>query len=250
MNSIDYKKRDAELWNKLEEIVSAQNASLRDILSNWPAYIQRRSLPRFLAHYELFKKIIDIPGSIIDLGVYKGASFFTWANLLETFIVGDRSRKVYGFDSFAGLKPDQFDDKQDGKRDGRDGKEDWGYRASAEAVHQLAALHNEDNLLPGIERCVLIEGDVFDTVPRFIQENPGLRIALLYFDMDLYRPTVFCLKHLYPLVCKGGVVCFDEYALVPWEGETRGVEEFFGDSAPRFSKMPFAQSPGAWFIKQ
>lgn len=245
-----YAQRDEDLWQRLQNILREQGASARDILQHWPAYIQRRSLPRFLAHYELFKKILDIPGSIVELGIFRGASFFTWSNLLETFLPCDRSRKVYGFDSFEGLKPDQFEDAKDGERDGRDGKENWAYKTESSPLRQLVELHNEDNLLPGVERCVLVEGDVFDTVPDFIKANPGLRIALLYFDMDLYKPTRFCLEQFYPLVSPGGIVCFDEYALVPWEGETKAVEEYFDNNMPQLRKMPFAQSPGAWFVKK
>ncbi|HCN67158.1 MAG TPA: macrocin-O-methyltransferase, partial [Candidatus Accumulibacter sp.] len=59
---------------------------------------------RLLAHYELFRLIAEMPGSIVELGVYLGAGFFTWSKLLETFNPGDRGRKVYGFESCAGYE--------------------------------------------------------------------------------------------------------------------------------------------------
>lgn len=249
--SINYSERDAKLAQKLEDIVRAQDAGLSDVLRHWPAYVQRRTLPRFLAHYEIFKKISELPGCIVELGVFRGASFFTWANLLETFHTNDRSKKVYGFDHFEGLRPDHFLDDKDGLRDGRDGKHDWAYRTQAEQMRALTALHNEDNLLPGVDRCVLVEGDVYESVPRFLEENPGLRISLLYFDLDLYGPTKFCLERLFPLVVPGGAVCFDEYGLIPWEGESRAVEEYFASCGitPALRRMSFSPSPSAWFIK-
>ena len=138
-----------------------------------------------------------------------------------------------------------------GLRDGRDQKQDWAYRASAEELRALTALHNDDNLLPGVERCVLVEGDVFESVPRFLRENPGLRIALLYCDLDLYGPTKFCLEHFYPLVVNGGIVCFDEYGLIPWEGESRAVDEFLAEHrlSPRLRRFPFSPSPCGYFVK-
>lgn len=244
-----YSQRDAERNRRMEDIIASQGFSISEVLRHWPAYIQRRWLTRFLAHYELFRMVQELPGSIIELGVYRGASFFTWANLLETFFPGDRSRKVYGFDSFAGLNSEQFDDELDGERDGRDGKEDWAYQTPAGPVRELVKLHTEDNILPGIERCVLIEGDVFETVPAFIRDNPGLRVSLIHFDMDLYKPTRFCLEQFYPLILRGGVLCFDEFGLVPWGGETKAVEEFFGDRPPRMRKMPFSPTPGGYCIK-
>ena len=238
---INYSERDTQLSNRLTSIIGNQGYSLAEILRYWPAYIQRRTLPRFLAHYELFKKTIELPGCIVELGVYRGASFFTWANLLETFNTNDRAKKIYGFDHFEGLHPDHFQDDKDGLRDGRDGKHDWAYQTPAEHMRALTALHNDDNLLPGVERCVLVEGDVYESVPRFLEENPGLRISLLYFDLDLYGPTKFCLEYLYPLVVPGGIVCFDEYGLIPWEGESRAVDEYFSDEArPKLYRMPFS----------
>ena len=248
--TINYSERDAKLAQDLENIIQAQGSSLKEVLQYWPAYVQRRTLPRFLAHYELFKKVSELPGCIVELGVFRGASFFTWANLLETFHANDRSKKVYGFDHFEGLRPDQFQDDKDGPRDGRDGKYDWAYRAQADQMRALTALHNEDNLLPGVDRCILVEGDVYESVPRFLAENPGLRISLLYFDLDLYGPTKYCLEQLFPLVVRGGVVCFDEYGLIPWEGESRAVDEYFASCGmPKLRRMPFSPSPSAWFIK-
>ena len=54
---------------------------------------------KLLAHYELYKKIIDIPGEVVECGVFKGASLVRWAsfrNLLET----PWSRRIIGFDTF------------------------------------------------------------------------------------------------------------------------------------------------------
>lgn len=248
---INYTERDAQLAQRLQQIITEQQCSLTDVLRNWPAYVQRRTLPRFLAHYELFKQVMDLPGCIIELGVFRGAGFFTWGNLLETFNTNDRTKKVYGFDHFDGLRPEQFSDEKDGVRTNRDGKSNWAYSTQAEQIRALTELHNDDNILPGIERCVLVEGDVYESVPRFLKENPGLRINLLYCDLDLYGPTKFCLEQLYPLVVQGGIVCFDEYGLIPWEGESRAVEEYFADLgvSPRIRRMMFSPSPCGYMIK-
>ena len=65
---------------------------------------------RYLAHYELFKMTIGIPGSIVELGVSRGVSFFAFHKF---FILPNRHfKKVYGFDSFEGLT--DFNEK-DGK---------------------------------------------------------------------------------------------------------------------------------------
>lgn len=243
----DYAGRDAYHLGSLQKMFEEHNFQIADILKNWPAYILRRDLPRFLAHYELFKKTIDLPGCIVELGVYKGASFFTWTNLLETFCTADRYRKVYGFDHFEGLS---FT-KEDGKLDESFKKVEESYKATAVEIRKLIELHNGDNLLPGVERCRLIEGDLMDTLPAFLEENPGLRISLLHFDTDLYEPTKFGLEQLYPLVLKGGVVCFDQYGLIPWQGETNAADEYFSklDNPPKIQKFPFSTLPHGYLVK-
>ena len=49
----------------------------------------------------------------------------------------------------------------------------------------------------------------------------------------------------------GGVVCFDEYGLIPWEGESRAVDEYFAPRGmPALQRMPFSPSPSAYLIKE
>ena len=248
--TLDGAARDKNYWIEIEKIQKQQNYSLEGILRQWPAYAMRRDIPRFLSHYELFKKIIDLPGCVLDLGVWKGTSLFTWSNLMETFVPFDRSRKVFGFDTFEGL---QNFNKKDGKKDISAQKDIGGYLATEDEVQRLVEIHNSDNMIAGTKRVNLVVGDIKDTIPKFLEENPGLRISLLHFDMDLYEPTKVALELLYDLVLPGGVVCFDEYGLVPWQGETEAVEEFFKTrnlAIPKMQKHHFAQTPHAFFIKE
>jgi hypothetical protein len=245
----DSAARDRYFWDTLTRVVGEHGLSLEEVLRHYPAFAMRRDFPRLLSHYELFKQVIDLPGCIVEIGVWMGASFFSWAKFLEIHCPYDRSRKVFGFDHFKGLT--QFSE-QDGRNDDRYQKVEGGYRSPAEVVRTLVKLHNSDNMIPGTERCVLVEGDLFETIPSFLQEQPGLRIALLHIDVDLYEPTKFALEQLYPLVLKGGIVCLDEYGLIPWQGETRAADEYFAarSEAPTFRKHAFAQTPHGYFIKE
>ena len=56
-------------------------------------------ISKFVYHYEIYKKIIDIPGDILEFGVFKGASFsklLAFRKILEN----QDSRKIVGFDDF------------------------------------------------------------------------------------------------------------------------------------------------------
>jgi hypothetical protein len=249
MQQPDATTRDVLHWKALQRVFDTSNFASRDILTNFAAYVRRRDMVRFLAHYELFKHIIDLPGCIVEAGVFRGASFFTWAKLMETFCPGDRSRKVFGFDHFKGLHGFV---QEDGMLDEKTAKVEGGYGSSLENIQSLIQLHNNDNLIPGVERCRLINGDIRETLPAFLESHPGMKIALLHLDMDIYEPTKFALEQLYDSVLPSGVVVLDEYGLIPWAGETRAVDEFLASRSisVKFRKFPFTQTPHAYFVKE
>jgi hypothetical protein len=85
-----------------------------------------------------------------------------------------------------------------------------------------------------------------------LDENPGLKINLLHFDMDLCLPTKYALDLLYPLVLKGGVICLDEYGLIPWQGETNAVDEYFEKigERPLIKRFPFYHVPSGYIVKE
>lgn len=244
-----YDAKDEKFWDDLEALVDRHGLRLRDVLKWFAAYTRRRDMPTVLARYDLFKHVVDLPGCIVELGVQYGSGFFFWSKLLETFCPGDRTRMVYGFDTFGGFSGVA---EKDGQETDWKEKRIGGLAASEDLVRTMQELHTRDNYLAGVARSQLITGDISKTVPHFAADNPGVRISLLNFDCDMYEPTLTALEHLYPLVIKGGVVIFDEYATAPWEGESRAFEEYFADmkARPIMRKFSFSQTPHAYFIKE
>ncbi len=245
-----YKKKDDAHWERLEKIISNSKLSTKEMLINFPSFIRRRDLTRVLSDYELFKLIVDRPGSIAELGVYLGAGLFTWSKFLETFCPCDRSRKVYGFESFQGYRQIGVNDRR---------PEEWIANVVGEKVaeenflEEMVRLTNDDNLIPGAERCRLIKGDVLETLPKFIEENQGTRFCLIFLDVNLYAPTLAGLRALYPLLVPGGVVALNGFGSPPWEGESKAVEDYFvksGFALPKLRKFEFSIRPGAYFIKE
>jgi len=246
----DYATRDKQHWSRLQSIIDLAQYSLEDVQINFPAFVRRREMARLVSHYELFKTVIDLPGCIVELGVGRGGSLLTWAKLLETFCPADRSRKVFGFDHFQGVV--DFVEADGKLTGGASHKVMGGFQTPAEPIRQLIELSNDDNILAGVERVRLVEGDVLETLPKFLDDNPGLKISLLHFDVDLYKPTQFALKKLYPLVVTGGVIVLDEYGLIPWQGETRAVDEYFSSfpKRPTIQKHPYVPTPHGYFVKE
>ena len=85
-------------------------------VKNFAVLARRQALKRFLAHVELFKMTLDVPGDIAEFGVFRGLGLFTWANLLEAYCIGDRTKVVIGFDNWQGFTGFSEQDLRAGRR--------------------------------------------------------------------------------------------------------------------------------------
>ena len=242
-------KKDDDTERLLDEHFKKYNITKQEICRNFMIYSRRIFLKRFLAHYELFRKTIDLPGDIVELGVYRGASLMTWANFLEIRNMGDRQKQIFGFDNFKGF---MSIDKKDGGKNETLSKKTGGFDSGVfeEILEDAISIYDEDRFIPYKPRAKLIKGDIEKTVPKFIKDNPGLRISLIHFDCDMYKPTIVGLKYFYPLVVPGGAILFDEYGIRPWEGESKAVDEYFKDKKVKIKRFEWCPNPGGYIIKE
>jgi hypothetical protein len=72
---------------------------------SWRTYddfLMQGTLDRYTklwARYELFQRVVDLPGDIVECGVLNGGGVLYWARLLQVFNPLSQ-RKVIGFDTF------------------------------------------------------------------------------------------------------------------------------------------------------
>ena len=191
---------------------------------------------KMLAHNELYKKIIHLPGAVVELGVFKGASLCRFAMLRNLYEI-DTSRKIIGFDTFSGFPDTNYDDDKYFTKL----HNDISASITKEKLYESLEKRNLNNAVE------LIEGDITETVPNYIKENPALKISLLNLDTDVYEPAVTALEYLFPRVCNGGVIIVDNYGQVP--GETKVVDEYFEKKNIIISKFPYSSTP-SFFIKK
>lgn len=191
---------------------------------------------KFLNHLDIYKKILDLPGDIVEFGIYKGTSLvrlLSFRNLLEN----DFSRKIYAFDVF-GKFPNDL--KLETDRDFvKRFEEAGGFGISKEKLEFHLQKKNFENF-------ELIEGNILDTVPQFTMQNPAQKIALLHIDVDVYEPTKVILEQFWNKLVPGGILMLDDYGTV--EGETKAVDEFFKDKNITIHKPKYNYIP-AYIIK-
>jgi hypothetical protein len=218
--------QERSVGKAIEAIFNASVDPVETRTESFPKYVRRQHLTRFLAHYEIFKRILRVKGSIVECGVNRGFGLMTWAKLSAVLEPVNLTRRIYGFDTFCGF-PAVDEKDAPGLDKGSPSRGDFA-ADSYEELLRLIALYDEDRFLGHIPKVELIKGDATDTVPRFVAEHPHLVVSLLFLDFDLYEPTRVALEAFVPRMPRGAILAFDELDNPIWPGETRALLETIG----------------------
>ena len=97
------------------------------------------------------------------------------------------------------------------------------------------------------ENLELVEGDICETIPKYIDIEPSLKISLLNLDPDIYEPSVTTLEYLWPRIVKGGILILDDYG--KFTGETKAIDDYFKGKDVKIRKFSFCQYP-SYIIKE
>ncbi|MBB2944343.1 hypothetical protein FB565_004072 [Actinoplanes lutulentus] len=215
---------ERQVPGRIAEIFSSSPDELPVRLANMARYARRAQVTRFAALYELFKLALPVKGSIVECGVFRGASFMTFAQLSAALEPTNLTRRIYGFDSFGGFPSVAEQDRpQTTEVRAGDLASD-----SYDELNRLLEVYDTDRFLGHLPKARLIRGDVTTTIPAFVAENPHLVISLLFLDLDLYEPTRVALQQLLPRMPRGAVLAFDELDNPLWPGETAAVLDEIG----------------------
>src|SRR5438093_13161040 len=94
---------EQEVGKSLENIFVNCSDSIEAKLENFPKYVRRQHLKRFLAMYEIFKLALPVKGSIVECGVFRGFGLMTCAKLSTILEPENLTRRIYGYDTFRGV---------------------------------------------------------------------------------------------------------------------------------------------------
>jgi len=198
---------------------------------------------KLLARTMLFQEVKNVPGDIIECGVFKGSGIFTFLKL-KRYFCPNTYKKVIGFDFFNSKDLTDSLPPQDKKAmtllfEGRNFSHENSYKDYLQQkIIKCGFLDHEFEL---------IDGDVSKTVLDFVEERPGIKISLLYLDLDLEQPTYDVLNYLWEKVSSGGIIVFDEYAYHNWS-ESLGVDRFFSDKNVKINSLNFI-APTSYVVK-
>jgi len=205
-------------------------------IENFPKYVRRQNLTRFLALYEIFKLVIPVKGSVVECGVHQGFGLMTWAKLSAILEPVNLMRRFYGFDTFEGFPSISEKDRAAASTHVKKGDL---FAGSYDELLELAAINDSTRFLGHVPNVKLVKGDAVETIPRFIKEAPHLVVSLLFLDFDLYEPTKVALEHFLPRMPKGAIIAFDELDNPLWPGETSAMLEYLEKYSLRIRRLPF-----------
>jgi len=189
----------------------------------------------------------QVPGAIVECGVWRGGSMMAVAKTLLS--VGAPPRELVLFDTFEGMtRPGAADRDVHGKQAldilaATPRRPDFAPRVADPSRYSLAPANATFNMwciaseaevaanLKGtgypMEHVQLVRGKVEDTIPNHAPDV----ISILRLDTDWYESTRHELEHLYERIAHSGVLIIDDYG--HWEGARRAVDEFFERLSPR-----------------
>ena len=210
-------------------------------------------LRKFLVREHLFKLSLDVPGDIVEVGVFKGTGMAQLLKLREIFTPAS-NKKVIGFDLFSTSndykntlnnednKLNEYYNRCDVKMENGIQKEEIQYFFDNMKLTNGRIGFNEDIYQ-------LIEGDVDISIPKYLENNPGFRISFLYIDLDIDKPTYTSLTLLFNRIVPGGIIVLDDYACEKWTA-SNGIDRFLKEHPNlQVKNLRWGRSPGAYIIK-
>lgn len=224
--TFDFRERLGQMF---EQTAMARD----DLLFNLGLFVRSSLLVKFLVMDDLYRRIKDIPGEIHEYGVWYGQNLVLMENLRAIHEPFNKQRRIVGFDTFEGY-PEQMQlaahatDAQDRYRSGLVYQD---YLASLLEVHEG---NNAFGHIRGSHR--LVAGSVEETAPQYFVDHPEAIVALAYFDIGTYAPTVAALKAIRPNLVPGSVILFDELTWSGAPGEAIAFKEVFGGVRYRIEK--------------
>ena len=230
---------EVENSNRLKLTSSLKNTPInhRELIQNLPLFLTRQNLSQILFINDLYKKIIETHGVILEFGVRWGRNIALYQNLRGIYEPFNHNRKIVGFDTFEGFPSVSSEDGtheiiKKGSYNVSENYQDY--------LTSILNIHESESPISHIMKYELIKGDVTLTLEPYLQKHPELIVSFAYFDFDIYKPTKHCLEQIRDRLTKGSVIAFDELNHADYPGETIALREVFGLSKYKIHHSNFS----------
>lgn len=204
-----------------------------ELLINFGLFARSSALSKIFFLHEAYQKAIDIPGDIWVLGTWLGQDLVVFESMRAMLEPYNASRTFVGFDTFDGYEgiSDRDLSSDTIKLDGYATPVNY-----KDYLEQILAYHRSENTMGHAVRHRLVEGDVRKTVSEYLEQHQETLIALAYFDLAVFEPTLDALKAIDERLCTGSVLVFDELNDERYPGESIAVRQWLKNRRYKISR--------------
>jgi len=236
------KQKTTEFSNTEKAEINTSQA-IYDAFNDFIFSNDTKVLGKLVARALLAERTRHIPGDIVEVGVFKGSGILSWLKL-KKILFPNSMKKVIGFDFF---DTKSLVDSLSGVDKLRMNElfVDRNFKHTKDAVSIISSFIEDAGFTKADYE--LVAGDIHKTGPEFMNSRPGLKISILYLDLDIDKPTYAALEAMWDRVSRGGLVVFDEYAYHQWS-ESQAVDRFFADKKVEIKILDF-MCPTAYVVK-
>lgn len=194
----------AQIDTEVERVAYFREAAGDDFakLRSLSRFMSRQEFAKLRTYIDIVEKTKGIGGSIAECGVYFGGGFFNFANALAAFEPYNYPCKVVGFDTFQG-------NKSMSKRDLNRHHGDFMYKAEVyEDIERAIGIFDSDRPLGHLSKLELVRGDLVETAPAYMDNNPGTMWRVISLSVNLFEPSVAAIEAFWPRLQSGGILVF------------------------------------------
>lgn len=211
-----------------------------ELLPNLGLFVKRQEISRIIFLNELYRKVLDVHGAIMEFGVRWGRDLALFQALRGMYEPYNYSRRIIGFDTFAGFPSVHPNDGSAAPIEAGSYGVTEGYE---KYLNEVLAYHERESPISHIRKFDLIRGDVTSELPTYLESHQETIVALAYFDLDIYEPTLACLEAIGPRLTKGSIIGFDELNCPDFPGETAALREAIGLDKVAVKRLPGVSFP-------
>lgn len=193
-----------------------------ELLDNLGLFVTRQLMSRIMFFDMFYQKMMDKQGCFMEFGCRYGQTLALMETFRSIYEPYNYNRKIIGFDTFEGLRDVAVLDGKtpyDGMFNVPKGYEQY--------LSSLLQLKRSESPISHINNIILVKGNAPEQLKKYLDLFPETLIAGMYFDFDIYNPTIDCLKILDDRIMDGCIIGFDELNHRNFPGETQAFLEYF-----------------------
>jgi len=168
---------------------------------------------RFKRLYDSYKRVLNLDGFTVDCGVLRGLSTHILCSILKQHDPNFSGHGVIAIDSFEGLSANRPEDGMD--------KRTY-HKKKLKFTMPIETFSKNMADFPNI---TTIKG----WIPEVLSTLPDNKYRFIHIDVDMYEPTLGCLKYFWPRLIPGGIIVCDDYSSYNFKGARLAIDKFCGN---------------------